>query len=1041
MKRLLTTWILALLATVSVWAVRFQSGGIFYETQTGNTVRVVYENRAESSLPNYENLSGVLTIPSSVSYEGTTYKVTAIQFSAFGGCKGITEVIIPNTVTSIGNSAFANCSALKKVTLPNSLTDIGSYVFMFCPSLTQVNIPNSLTKIGTGMFYGCTSLQELSIHSGVTAIGAEAFTNCETLKELTLPDAVEELGNNTFINCKSLTRVNIPSHVKKIGDCAFQNCIVLKEITLPEGLTDIGSSAFDGCETLKEVSIPNSVKNVEMQMFFNCKGLTKVTVGNGMKTIPTGMFSRCTSLQEVILPDGVTCIEENAFYECNSLEKVNIPSGVTSIGKYAFFGCRSLAQITIPDGVTVISKGVFKNAAIQEVTIPEGVTSIEAEAFLLCPNLREVNIPNKVQTVGNDAFGGCQNLTKLTIGSEVTSIGSYAFTRCKGLQEIYAKPAVPPTLGADAFYDVPKIPLIVPKASVDAYKAADVWNRFNVMSDELPEFTADGLKYQATGINTVTLVGYETEPTGKLDIPATVSHEGREYSVTGIDGGAFAYCVDLTEVTIPDNVTFIGANAFVMCYSITQMNLSASVTSIDETAFGSCTALKQINVDEANTTFSSVEGVLFDKDKTVLMLYPTGKEDATFVIPESVTTIKKAAFTENGSITRITIPDAVTVIERMAFTRCRALAELTLGKNVTTIGSLAFEGCPIRRLTIPNSLQVIDEYTFSGCSALEELTIGSGVTTLGREAFSGCSALKKMTVLAAVPPVVKNDALKGISRDIPVYVPAESLEAYKAALTWKTFTNLGMLPEFTADGLKYRIIDEENNRVEVTGYEGYVRENIPATVSYGGKDYSVTRIGNKAFAECFWVSSFTLPDGLTSIGEEAFSYCWELVEFTIPNSVETIEKAAFAYNFMQKITIGSGVKSIADEVFITDSDYGIAEMTVLAAVPPTVGTDAFRGTKRDIPVYVPAESLEAYKAAAVWKEFTNLQASQSSVSTTAMPESLRVCGGMLHNPEAHHFIIYDLTGRIIYSGNATTLSLTPGIYVVSCNGANGKVVF
>ena len=868
MKRLLTTWILALLATVSTWAVRFQSGGIFYETQTGNTVRVVYENRAESSLPNYENLSGVLTIPSSVSYEGTTYKVTAIQFSAFRGCKGITEVIIPNTVTSIDNSAFANCSALKKVTLPNSLTDIGSYVFMFCPSLTQVNIPNSLTKIGTGMFYGCTSLQELSIHSGVTAIGAEAFTDCETLKELTLPDAVEELGKNTFHNCKSLTRVNIPSHVKKIGDCAFQNCIVLKEITLPEGLTDIGISAFDGCETLKEVSIPNSVKNVEMQMFFNCKGLTKVTVGNGMKTIPTGMFSRCTSLQEVILPDGVTCIEENAFYECNSLEKVNIPSGVTSIGKYAFFGCRSLAQITIPDGVTVISKGVFKNAAIQEVTIPEGVTSIEAEAFLLCPNLREVNIPNKVQTVGNEAFGGCQNLTKLTIGSEVTSIGSYAFTRCKGLQEIYAKPAVPPTLGANAFYDVPKIPLIVPKASVDAYKAADVWKRFNVMSDELPEFTVDGLKYNATSISTVTLVGYETEPTGKLDIPATVSHGGREYSVTEIGDEAFAYCENLTELVVPPTVTIIGQHAF-----------------------------------HYNRQFT------------------------------------------------------------------------------------------------------------------------------------------KIVVHATTPPLMRQDAFANTELSTPVYVPAESLEAYKAANRWKEFTNLQaiVVDNFTVDGLKYRIIDEENNRVEVTGYEGYVRENIPATVSYGGKDYSVTRIGNKAFAECFWVSSFTLPDGLTSIGEEAFSYCWELVEFTIPNSVETIEKAAFAYNFMQKITIGSGVKSIADEAF-ADND-GFAEMTVLAVVPPTVGTDAFRGTKRDIPVYVPAESLEAYKAAAVWKEFTNLQASQSSVSTTAMPDSLRVCGGMLHNPEAHYFIIYDLTGRIIYSGNATTLSLTPGIYVVSCNGANGKAVF
>ena len=208
------------------------------------------------------------------------------------------------------------------------------------------------------------------------------------------------------------------------------------------------------------------------------------------------------------------------------------------------------------------------------------------------------------------------------------------------------------------------------------------------------------------------------------------------------------------------------------------------------------------------------------------------------------------------------------------------------------------------------------------------------------------------------------------------------------------------------DGLKYRIIDEENNRVEVTGYEGYVRENIPATVSYGGKDYSVTRIGNKAFAECFWVSSFTLPDGLTSIGEEAFSYCWELVEFTIPNSVETI-----------------------------------AEMTVLAVVPPTVGTDAFRGTKRDIPVYVPAESLDAYKAADVWNEFKLQGISTTGLQTPAMPESIRMQGGTLHNPQQLHLTLYDMQGRQVYSGNDNTVSRPAGVYVLRCNGASGKVLF
>ena len=323
----------------------------------------------------------------------------------------------------------------------------------------------------------------------------------------------------------------------------------------------------------------------------------------------------------------------------------------------------------------------------------------------------------------------------------------------------------------------------------------------NLQAKGFSSFTVDNLNYRVTGSTAVELTGYVTRPTGILDIPATVSYEGSEYSVTEIGDEAFAYCENLTELVVPPTVTIIGQHAF-----------------------------------HYNRQFT------------------------------------------------------------------------------------------------------------------------------------------KIVVHATTPPLMRQDAFANTEPSTPVYVPAESLEAYKAANRWKDFTNLQaiVVDNFTVDGLKYRIIDEENNRVEVTGYEGYVRENIPATVSYGGKDYSVTRIGNKAFAECFWVSSFTLPDGLTSIGEEAFSYCWELVEFTIPNSVETIEKAAFAYNFMQKITIGSGVKSIADEAF-ADND-GFAEMTVLAVVPPTVGTDAFRGTKRDIPVYVPSSALAAYKATPYWEEFTNIQA-------------------------------------------------------------------
>ena len=118
-------------------------------------------------------------------------------------------------------------------------------------------------------------------------------------------------------------------------------------------------------------------------------------------------------------------------------------------------------------------------------------------------------------------------------------------------------------------------------------------------------------------------------------------------------------------------------------------------------------------------------------------------------------------------------------------------------------------------------------------------------------------------------------------------------------------------------------------------------------------------------------------------------------------------------------------------------------MTVLATVPPTVAdADVFYSVSRDIPVYVPAESLADYKAADGWKEFTKLQAMNTSgLPAAVMPESIRMQGGTLHNPQGLHLTLYDMQGRQVYSGTAATVSQPAGVYVVRCNGASGKVVF
>ena len=370
----------------------------------------------------------------------------------------------------------------------------------------------------------------------------------------------------------------------------------------------------------------------------------------------------------------------------------------------------------------------------------------------------------------------------------------------------------------------------------------------------------------------------------------------------------------------------------------------------------------------------------------------------------------------------------------------------------------------------------IEDVAFLDCQLLYKVTLPGSLTSIGTQAFVGCTNLEEMIVLAAVPPIAEEDAFDEVSRDIPVSVPAASLEAYKAAEVWKEFTNLAI--RFTADNLVYQVTDVENKYVEVIGYDTNptgVLLDIPKTVSHDGTTYSVTTIGVGAFLDS-GLTGVTIPASVTSIGYGAFatpsitqinvesgntSYCSEdgvlfnkektvLIQYpagkqetsyAVPGTVTGIWTGAFYMcQHLNKVTLPGSLTSIGICAF--SGPIALEEMIVLAAVPPTAEEDAFEDVSRDIPVYVPAESLEAYKAAEVWKEFTNLQAiSGTAIDTPSMPESISIQGGMLHNPQQLPVIIYDLTGRPVYSGNATTVELPAGIYVVSCNGANGKAVF
>jgi hypothetical protein len=308
-----------------------------------------------------------------------------------------------------------------------------------------------------------------------------------------------------------------------------------------------------------------------------------------------------------------------------------------------------------------------------------------------------------VTSIGNWAFSDCTGLTSVTIPDSVIIIGREGFSGCTGLTSV-------------------TIPNSVTDIGIGVFSGC-------------------------TGLATITIpnsvrsIGYAAF-SGCLGLTSVTIPD----SVTSIGMYAFSDCTGLTTISIPNSVTSIWGWAFSGCTSLTSVAIPGSVTSIVDGAFSGCTGLTAIEVEAVNPTYSSLEGVLFDKGQSTLILYPRSKA-GDFTIPESVTSIEHSTFESCSSLTSITIPDSVTSIGGGAFGGCTSLTGITIPDTVTTIGDGAFSGCTgLTNVTIGNAVRSIEAFTFYSCTSLTSVTIGGGVTNIWWEAFRDCTSLISITI-------------------------------------------------------------------------------------------------------------------------------------------------------------------------------------------------------------------------------------------------------------------------------------------------------
>jgi len=733
-----------------------------------------------------------------------------------------------------------------------------------------------------------------------------------------------------------------------IGAFAFSHYNMDNEMYVEkdeDGYYDIDLKKFPiGNDTVTSVVIPEDVETIEKYAFYNCSKLTDVTILGECKTIEQNAFEKCTVLKNINLDD-VNIISNNAFNDCASLTcdelgGINL-SEVYAIGEYAFAGTR-LSSVSL-DNLSLVGKGafsdcarlttvtlgqktrvsadMFKNSALTSVTVYGD--SVGDGAFSGCKSLTTVNLNGDLTYLGNQAFMGCTKLSNVNFNAQCEVIGSQAFSGCGALVSL-TLPDGKVSVGTGVFEDCKKLSKVVFAENTEY--AGGGFSLFQGLKSYTMDVSASklyksegGAIYTMDGKTLIALIPSSTVTEFTVGANVTDIADGAfssnlylesvdlsAASLKRIGYGAFANCLSLKTVKLPDGDVRLEESAFMNAIGLSSINLEGvsyiskyalASTALEKVtlphdgvvimqeAFASCPKLTTVTlgdnavIGEKAFGLSTVREVIINGDNATVggsAFY--GCQYLTSFDFEGISgAVGDYAFFGCTSLTEVNIPN-VTSIGNACFAECRDLKSLKADK-LESIGDYAFapfiegneNGAIFTSLSLP-ALKTVGKYAFCLCTALTEVSIPS-VTYIDEAGFARCSSLEKVTVGKALT-------------EVGAYAFAESVKLSDIELSGiVTFGNGSFLGANLPESL-------ELTSAEYIGEQAFAAMNdtVPKVVTVNAPN--VTHIGMAAFVGCANLKSLNAPK-LVSVDSSAFAFT-AIEEFLISDALTTVGSGAFS---------------------------------------------------------------------------------------------------------------------------------------------------